>query len=169
MVDYWTTRAHSDFFARNILTLYGYGGDSAEARAYNEFVSNAAPVTWPTLDELQVWVQSTTYQGAAGGDTTHVELLQLALDVAVSRIAQRTGNYVRPVDANGDVDPTGAPVEILPELKLAAIMQAFKWYERRSSPNGVLGATEFGGVIRAKSLDPDVEAMIGNELQFGLA
>ncbi len=151
----WTTAAHADFFERNIVTEH-FAADSAAARAYNEFVSNAQTVTWPTIGELQTWVESPSYQGVVGGDGTDVALLQLVLDVAVSKIAGATGNYVRPVDADGAVDPAGSPVQILPEIKLAAIIQASIWYDARVVPESPI-------------LAEVVEALIGNERQFGLA
>jgi hypothetical protein len=158
--------AHADLFTRNIYTYVG-DADSEEARAYNEWASNAQTVTWPDLAEVQRWDAQNAYPGSQA--VTSVEALQLALDAAVSRLAERCGLYVRPVDANGDVDPDGDPVPIPPEVKLATILQAVRWARRRQTPDGLAGSAEITGLIRTSSIDPDIEALIANHRRIGLA
>lgn len=152
---FYTTAAHADLFARNIITVY-YGADNETARAYNEFVSNASTTGWPSLGELTDFLESTSYQGVVGGETTDATIAQLALDAAISRIAQMTHTNVRPVDDAGDVDPAGDPVAVLPEIKLAALIQAAEWYRTRLDDAG-------GDLVEA------VERLIGNHVLPGLA
>lgn len=158
--------AHADLFTRNVYTWVGQA-DSEEARAYNEWASNAEQVTWPELAEVQRWDAQNAYPGSSAA--TPVEVLQLCLDAAISRLAERCGLYVRPVDANGDVDPLGDAVPIPAEVKLATIVLAVRWARRRQTPDGLAGSAEITGLIRTSSIDPDVEALISNHRRLGLA
>lgn len=156
----WTTASNRDWFERNILAGYV---PSAPA---DPFRSNALAWTWPTPNDLADWMKQS---GVAVDTTTKVPALELALASAISRIAERTCFHVRPVDANGDVDPAGDAVEIPPEIHLATLMTAHRWYRRPSSPDGVMGANELAGVIRINGYDPDVEALLSNYDSPGLA
>lgn len=157
--------SHADLFTRNILTYVGEV-DSEEARAANEWASNAEQPTWPDLAEVMRWASQNAYPGAASAPA---EVLQLCRDAAVSRLAERCGLYVRPVDANGDVDPSADPVPIPPEVKLAAVMLAARLAERQRTPGGLAGSAEISGLIRTSSIDPDIEALIANHRRLGLA
>lgn len=129
------------------------------------FTPNGERSTWPTLDECVRWAQSVNnYPGSGGAVTVNAENLQLCLDAAIERISGRTEIQVRPVDANGAVDPGGTAVEIPATVKLATIMQAVRWARRAMTPDGVLGASEIAGLIRASSFDPDVEAMLARHV-----
>jgi hypothetical protein len=46
-----------------------------------------------------------------------------------------------------------------PKIAQAALIQATRLYKRRTSPEGVAGSAEWGGVIRLTRLDPDVAAL----------
>lgn len=45
-------------------------------------------------------------------------------------------------------------------VKQACLIQASRFYERKNSPFGVAGSSEFGVVRLMSKLDPDVEAMV---------
>jgi hypothetical protein len=172
VVTQWTSRAwtdsHADGFTHNIITLGdGIGGESAEARAYNEFAPNNVRPTWPTTDEVLRWAAQNSYPGS--GATIPVEDYQLCLDAAVESHAGRCHLHVRPVDANGAVDPVGAPVVIPAGVKLATIMRAVRWARRKNTPDGIAGSSEITGLIRTSSMDPDIEAMLAPHLALGLA
>lgn len=138
--------------------------DALTAGVY--FTPNNERPTWPTLDEVQRWAESINNYPGAGGGRTNLEVLQLCLDVAVERISKRTNYQVRPVDSAGAVDPDGTPVEIPAGVKLATIMQATRWARRPMSPDGVLGSSEISGVIRTQAIDPDIEAMLTDNLEL---
>lgn len=139
--------------------------DALTAGVY--FTPNNVRPTWPTLDEVTRWAESiSNYPAAGGGPRLNVEILQLCLDVAVERISKRTNYQVRPVDGTGVVDPDSDPVEIPAGVKLATIMQATRWARRPMSPDGVLGSSEISGVIRAQAIDPDIEAMLTDNLEL---
>lgn len=170
MVTNYTSRAwtdsHIDFFTRNIYTVNDDGGgDLAAARARNEFLSNAVGLPWPTEDEVMQWRE----HNGQGEEVTAPQALVWATAAAVSRIAERCGLLVLPVDADGVVDPAGDPVKVPPEIFLAACMQAARWYERRITASGVLGSDSLGGTVRVGRFDADVEALIANHVEFGLA
>lgn len=173
MPEYWTSRAwsdsHADYFTRNIWT-FDTGASSAEAAVYAELGDpNSIRPTWPTFDEVLRWAKSINdYPGLTGGPGPNVENLQLCLDASIERMAGRCHLHVRPVDAAGAVDVDGDPVEIPASVKLATIMQAVRWARRAMSPDGVLGASEISGVIRAQAMDPDIEAMIAPYVAVGL-
>jgi hypothetical protein len=117
---------------------------------YGDHRSTAPPVTWPTLAEVRAWITN-------GGGSAADQLVQICLDAAVGRLAERCLR----------AGTTGEAIS--PQLKLAAIMQADRWYARKDTPTGVLGSGELGGVVRVAPLDPDVEALIGNDVAYGLA
>lgn len=125
------------------------------------FEPNNQRPTWPTLDEVTRWAQSVNnYPGAGGGSTINVEVLQIALDASIERISARTHFQVRPVDSTGAVDPDGDPVLIPSGVKTATIMQAAKWARRVFTQDGIVGASDVTGFIRALAFDPDVEIML---------
>ena len=135
----------------------------------NDFAPNGMPATWPTYDEQQAWNNK---DAPNGQDLTDLPVAaQLALDAAIYWIAARCCLEVRPVDTKGDIAAgcdQGVPIP--PTVKLAVLMQAKRWYRRKDTPDGgTLGASELGGVVRQARLDSDVEALIANELIWGLA
>jgi hypothetical protein len=124
---------------------------------YADHQTSVAKVPWPTLGEVQSWISASGYATASGWHGTAVELLQFSLDAAVAKISERCGL-------------TGLSTELVkPNIKLAAIMQSFKWYDRHRSPTGALGSAEFGKVVRTAPIDEDVEALLSNDILFGLA
>jgi hypothetical protein len=133
------------------------------------FVPNNDRPTWPTIDEATRWASSiNSYPGLAGGaGSVNVENLQLCLDAAIERVSKLTHIQVRPVDSAGAVDPLGTPVEIPADVKLATIMLAVRVARRASTPDGIAGASEIGGIIRTTSRDPDIETLL--ELWLELA
>lgn len=166
----WWSDSHADLFTHNVITVADLAGwTSAEAAAYAAWEPNNSRPTWPTFDEVTRWIEAiNTYPGMGAAPTVNPEVVQLCLDVAVERIAMRTHYQVRPVDATGAVDPGGDPVPIPAGVKLATIMQAARWSRRPMSPDGVLGASEVAGVIRAQAMDPDIESMLAPWLALGL-
>lgn len=167
----WTSRAwfdqHADFATRNLILGVDYStGDSDAALAYYRSTLNGAKPTWPTLDEVTRWAKQ---NGGYGTDSAaDVETLQLALDAAIELAAGRRDLYILPVDANGVVDPTGAPVEVPAAVKLGTIMLAVRVARRKNTPDGIAGTSEITGLIRTSSKDPDIEALLGRE-RFGMA
>lgn len=167
---YWTTRAWTDSnrdgFERNLIYV-GSPWSSAEAAAYAEWEPNNSRPGWPTIDEVTRWAQSiNNYPGVTQPPTLNVENLQLALDAAIERVATRTHFQVRPVDANGDVDPGGTAVEIPATVKLATIMLAVRLARRAMTPDGLAGSADL--LIRTSSIDPDIESMLAPWLALGL-
>ena len=131
------------------------------------FIPNNDRPTWPTLDEVTRWAESiNNYPGAGATPRLNVENLQICLDVATERISKRCHIQIRPVDGTGAVDPGGTPVEIPAGVKLATIMQAARWARRAWTPDGVLGASDIAGVIRATAFDPDIESMLTDWLEL---
>ena len=163
----WSTDSHLDSFARNIIA--GHGGSAAEAgqaaRTINEFTSNAVQVHWPTFDELAVWAEANSYSG----ETVNARVLMTALRAAISRLSERCQLPVHTVDSDGNVNTSPPGPTVPPEVHLAVLLQAYRWARRQQTPEGVVGANEFTGAIRASRLDPDVEAMIANHVVYGLA
>lgn len=157
----WTTDSHLDYFARNILA----GVDVDASTAVQVFRSNAPGVPWPDGDKLLEWAESEGY----GPETINTSALTIALAAATSRIAERCELLVRPVNDTGQVDESLTPVLVPPEIHLAVLIQAHRWMRRTDTPEGMFGASEFTGVVRASRLDPDVEALIANYVVYGLA
>jgi len=135
----------------------------------NDFAPNGMMATWPTYPEFAEW---NNRDAPNGHDTTDRPLAaELALQAATWWIAARCCLDILPLDAKGDI-ATGCKegVPIPPTVKLAVLMQAKRWYRRKDTPDGgTLGASELGGVVRQARLDSDVEALIANELIWGLA
>lgn len=162
-VTHWTTNAHADFFSRNILSFLVPPTTASEG--YETFRANGETVNWPDHGEVARWMP---------GDPSSVEDQNLILAVAAAnnKISERTGFNVRPLDANGDPlnpgDPGYLAVEIPPEIKLAAMLQAARWYRRHMTPEGVLGANDFDGVVRVSRIDPDIADLIAGYRQLGL-
>lgn len=161
MVTHWTTAAYQDHFVRNLITMV-----PASLRAEVEsvpFVPNPETMpTWPSYPEAERWIMS---RGPSNVDEFKI---QTALDAAIWQLSARTETFVRPVDANGDFDPGAAPVEISPTLFMAVLLQTNRWYRRKDTPDGVMGSSEFEGMVRVSGIDPDIEAMLwgGGDLSF---
>lgn len=131
------------------------------------FIPNNDRPTWPTLDEVTRWAESVnSYPTQGGTPRTNMENMQLCLDAAVERISKHTNVQVRPVDSAGAVDPDGEPVPISARMKLATIMQTVAWYGRAFTPNGVLGSSELGAVIRVQGFDPGVERILEDDQEL---
>jgi hypothetical protein len=100
-----------------------------------------------TVDDLANWlaitVRSQTIDAA----------LQRCLDGVVSHLTPRLGSWV----------PEPWPTHI----EQATLIQAARLYKRRNSPEGVAGFGEMG-VVRVSTLDPDVEALIGQDLLYAI-
>jgi hypothetical protein len=67
------------------------------------------------------------------------------------------------------VDQPDRPGLVPPEVFQATLLQSARWYKRRQAVEGVIGASELGGVIRYSSLDADTEHMISQWAVVGLA
>jgi hypothetical protein len=67
------------------------------------------------------------------------------------------------------VETPDQPALVSPQVFDATLLQAARWYKRRQAVEGVIGASELGGVIRYSALDSDVEGMLANDLIYGLA
>lgn len=173
MPTFWTSRAwsdsHSDLFIRNIYT--GLDGDDSAHREWAEFEANNARPTWPTLDEVMRWANQNSAANGPVGQVAGLkaEDYQLALDAAIEDHAERCHLNVRPVDANGAVDPDGDPVLIPAKVKLATIIQATSWAGRAKTPNGIAGASEIGGILRVSAYDPTAEKLLAGHLHLGIA
>lgn len=163
----WSTDSHLDWFGRNIIA--SHGGTTAEAdnaaRMANEFTSNAVQVHWPTFDELMVWAEANSFNG----ETVNARAMMIGLRAAISRIAERCQLPVHNINEDGSTNTNPPGPTVPPEIHLAVLIQAYRWTRRRNTPEGVVGANEFAGVVRASRLDPDVEALIANHVFYGLA
>lgn len=125
------------------------------------FVPNNVRPTWPTVDEVLRWDTQNQYPGITGQlPTAPVEVVQLALDAAIETASMRCHLQVRPVDANGAVDPDGDPVEIPANVKLWVIMEAIRRARRRFTPDGVAGQGELGALMRVSGYDAHAEALL---------
>lgn len=166
---HWTSQAwtnsHEDYFTRNILTFPECSDASiSDLEARNLHRSNAVQKPWPTAADLVQWRQSAGY----GADTSNATALQVALDAAIDEIAEACGLYVRPVDADGNVDATADAVTIPPKVHLAVILHAAWLYELRQMPTGVVGSDGAGGAIRT-GFAPGVDRLLFNHRKVGLA
>lgn len=183
---YWTRQAlraygrgacgfadqHVDYFTRNILVSYPGSNDlnGDAARAANEYRSNMDHQPWPTYEDVAQWGTSNGYPAQVGEDgTTNTAAMEWALKAATSRISEATHLDYYVVDADGAVTADKEIAKIPFEVWLATVMQAFRWYRRRITPDGSLGASAFGGVVRVGRFDPDVEEMLRNYRFVGIA
>lgn len=204
---------------------------------YSYWSSNASWRPWPDYSEFLDFLELNNYPKPVGVDAEVSRPTILALDAAVSRIAERCQLQVRMVypDVAWAVNLTAASTAITPydtttfdttrvgasvtgngitegttlaavsttttatlslpatvtatttiyicqqlvspqqrglvppEVFYASMLQAARWLSRRRAVEGVIGASELGGVIRYSALDADVEHMIANHLVWGLA
>jgi len=104
-----------------------------------------------TIDDLAQWC-NITVRGASV-DALLTECLGAAQDL----ISERLGVWVNPL-ADGWA----------PRIEQAVLIQASRYYKRRQSPEGSAGWGDLG-VVRIVSVDPDVEALLNNDLAFWFA
>jgi hypothetical protein len=81
--------------------------------------------------------------------------LTLDLDAAVSYVER-----VRGSDFNLSGDPLSEKPEPSADLVLGTVRLAYRFFQRRQSPDGMITMGEFGAA-RVASFDPDVERMLG--------
>ncbi len=136
---------------------------------YNVWSSNATWVQWPTYDELLDYLELNSYASASGHDPGPPRPVIVALDAAISRIAERCRLRVLAVDTAGALKDPKELATVPPEVKQAALMHAARLYRRRTAIEGVVGASELGGTIRYEAFDRDVEALLANWIVYGLA
>lgn len=94
-----------------------------------------------TLDDLKAHLGVTT--------TKDDEILQSDLDAAESWVADRVM----------------AQSIGLPEVDLATILAASRWYKRRQSPEGVVGWSA-DLAFRVTSQDPDIDRLLEQHLDY---
>lgn len=100
-----------------------------------------------------------TFLRIGAGDTVDDALITLALGAATEAIDLALGT-------------TAAQLSPVPSsIKLAAQLQAARWYKRQDAPYGVLGSPEFGNYTRLLAqLDPDVQLLLdgyGERTRYG--
>lgn len=101
-------------------------------------------MAYATLAQFKLYVRDTTSADDA--------LIQLALDAASDAIDWICGTSF---PRAGEGSTPSAIVN-------ACLLQASRFWSRRSSPFGVAGSPEFGNELRLLNrLDPDVEVMLG--------
>lgn len=99
-----------------------------------------------TTTTLINWINANTGASivfAATPSTESLALLQLCLDAATASIESLCNL------------PETYPVDV----ELAILMHAARLWDRRRSPDGIAGASEFG-VVRVSSFDSAVEALL---------
>ena len=141
------------------LRTLGYSGTTGSASSFESF---AKPWQWPTEADLLDWMRITAHP-ALTDVTTKVPALEIALAAAINRIAGETQMPVHPTttDTAGVVTVDYLTLcEVPPEVHLATLMLAARWYRRPQSPDGVQGGAELQGVIATTGLDPEVELLL---------
>ena len=120
--------------------------------------------TGTTFDTLRI---GATLYGAALADPTTLTAVASTTSATLSVVATYTGTFAISV-----YQQLASPTQrglVPPEVAYAAMLQGARWLARRRAVEGVIGASELGGVIRYSSLDADIEHMIANYLVWGLA
>jgi hypothetical protein len=111
-----------------------------------------------------------TITGTGVPPGTTLELVAAPDSAYLSQVALYTTDDVGTVVCVGaGVADPDTPALIPPHVFYPTLLQAARWFKRRQAVEGVIGASELGGVIRTSSLDPDIESMLANDLLYGLA
>lgn len=123
-----------DYFTRNIGTLLT-GPLTASSETVDELLAhmlatNGPTVPWPTAGDVRAWAEIDGHPEVSGTDSTNPRALEWATSAAVARVAKLKGLPVLPVDADGNVDTDGDPVTVDPDIWLAVVIQAARWYRR---------------------------------------
>ena len=103
----------------------------------------------PQLDDLKAEI------GRSRNDTVDDPQLQLDLDAAVAYVER---------ELYGDFDFTGTSATLpapTGDVFLGTLRLAFRWWNRRRSPEGVIDLGDVGMVTRVARIDSDVERMLG--------
>ena len=104
----------------------------------------------PQLDDLKAEI------GRSRSDTADDPQLQIDLDAAVAYVER---------ELYGDFNFAGSPTSTLPAVSgdvfLGTLRLAFRWWNRRRSPEGVIDLGDVGMVTRVARIDSDVERMLG--------
>jgi hypothetical protein len=107
-------------------------------------------VPWPPqLDDLKAEI------GRPRNDTADDPQLQIDLDAAVAYVER---------ERFGDFNFAGSALSLLPaptDVFLGTLRLAFRWWNRRRSPEGVIDLGDVGMVTRVARVDSDVERMLG--------
>lgn len=106
----------------------------------------------PDTDALVVWLKLTTAPVAGSAEAGILdEVLEAALEDVEEQLRADA------ISADADEYPS--------KIRVAVLMQAARWYKRRSSPEGVAAFGDFGP-IRVMGLDADVEQLISRYLRL---
>ncbi len=166
MSEVWTWAAasawadqHLDFATRNLLLrfrpTFNWGRDPVEL-----FASNAPRLPWPSVGDCLAWAALNDYPAVTGVAADNPMPVVASLAAVIDMVADGCQLRVQPVDANGDVDPTGDAVLIPARVWLATVMWATKLADRRNTSNGIAGSTELGTAIRVTGRDPDIQSLL---------
>lgn len=119
---------------------------------FERFTVTGAPVraSWPPLlQDLKDDVGVT--------DSRDDDALSTALASAVAYVE---GDQGRAGDFNFAADPLSLLPAPGPDLVLGTVRLAWRWHNRRRSPDGLIDMGELG-TARVPSVDPDVERLLG--------
>jgi len=115
-------------------------------------------VPWPTVDDLRVFLGSSTASPHGHDCVDNDEVFTMAVETAINLIASMCG-----LASHDHLDAEGATckAECPKGVRLATLMWAARLYERRKS---VMGASIGGGdgsyLLRSSALDGDILAML---------
>lgn len=98
-------------------------------------------------------VEGDAYLGVSAAGAADETALSLAADAASEWVAE----HVLGLDP---ANPAGWPTEARSTVVLGTKMLAARWYQRRSSPNGVASFGEFGTAYVMRH-DPDIARLLG--------
>lgn len=107
------------------------------------------PLWPPQLDDLKAEI------GRPRTDTVDDPQLQLDLDAAAAYVER---------ERYGDFNFSGADITlpaVSNDVFLGTLRLAFRWWNRRRSPEGVIDLGDVGMVTRVARIDSDVERMLG--------
>lgn len=151
-----------DYFTRNIGTIISGSVTStatvAELLEHMCATNGPAVWTWPTADQVREFARLDGHPEVSGADTVDVYALEIATAAATARIARAKGLTVRPVDTDGAVDNSAEPVTIDPDIHLAALLLAARFYDRRDTPEGPdKSGRPWGHFVE---IDPDIAFLL---------
>jgi len=133
---------------------------------------------WPTFTDLQTWVNTSGEHSITISDED-VSAYQWCVDAAISAISARTQLDVYERETTASIDDMGCEYyatkdplilnSVPSSVWLATVMQAARLVARRNTPDGMTGSPEFENVQRTSSIDPDIMALLGDHIVYGLA
>lgn len=144
-----------------------------------QFELNEVLKPWPSVTDVKEWIDTSGGHGQGISDADAAPL-QWVLDAAITRISRLTRCDVYKRQAEAVVDPvTGVKTyptieplelnEVNSDVWLATVMLTARLMARKGTASGLAGSAEFSSLVRTSATDPDIMALLGDSIVYGLA